>query len=64
MASLVAAVEVPVVVEADHRPVVVAHRKGFDPAWALLADLRGEADMPPLALVAVVGVGNFHIAFA
>ena len=64
MAYLVAAVEDHVVVAADHCPVVVVHRKGFDLAWALLAALRGAADTPPLALVAVVGVGNLHIAFA
>lgn len=50
------------VVGAGHCLVVVFLRKGYDPAWVLLAELRGEADRP-LAPVAVVG-GNFHIAIA
>lgn len=67
MAYLVVVVEDPVVVavEGGHRHAVVVLHKGYDPARALLADLRGEADRLHLeAPVVVAEVGNFHIAFA
>ena len=67
MACLVVVVEDPVVVavEGGHCHEVVVLHKGYDPAWAPLVDLRGEADRLHLeAPVVVAGVGNFHIAFA
>ena len=65
MASLVVGVEdLVAVAEEGHCLVVVVLRRGYDPAWALLVDLRGEADKPKLALVVVVGVGNCRIAIA